>query len=329
MKFITKIWMGCAVIGALIGVYYADKYKSSQKEDEIRQLNFAVWFEPSEVLEFKLENSENTLLFKRQNNTSPWRMSVPKQTLAENERINDLLFQLSKVPVHQELTPNAELMAGNPIELAKYGLLKPALTLSLTLKNKETKKLLLGRPADIGKKKDRAFYQYALNVERKNLLIVDGASFSLIQLDANEFRSKRIGNFNFKDVAAFEIATPQGKVELKKEGENWKQVAPEASGKVNTASVESFLANYQGLAADKLIELNQTQNESALNLTNPSAVVTFKNASDTPLQTFKLGMTKEGVFIPMSPELVGQIGLDFWPELVPAPKLFTTATTPN
>lgn len=332
MKFITKILLGCALVGVLAGVYYVDKRKSDKKELQMSEQNFAVLFKPDDVVQFKLESPENTIVFERQNKEALWRIVSPRSLAAENSLINSLVGSLSIMRVQQELVGKEKVLAGDPIELAKYELLKPSVTFTVTLQNKETKKLMLGKVAEIGKKNYKSFElsRYALNPNKKHLLIVDAVQFASLDLSNLEtFRSKRIGQFNYKDVAILDILTARGNIQLKKENDRWKQLWPEASDKVNSAFVEEFLRNYQGLTVEKLIDPTDArmQGEDPFRLKNPAAVVTVKNAAGDALQTFRLGLTKEGIFVPMSDGIIGQIGLESWPELIPSQGLFTASAS--
>ncbi|APJ04656.1 DUF4340 domain-containing protein [Silvanigrella aquatica] len=327
MKFSMKVSLGLLAIIALSGIYYGDNYFSEKKAEHQKEVSFAIFFETKDVLKFALKNSNGVFTFARDTNESPWKILTPSLLSADQDAVNNILAAIQQLAVLQEVPNTEKTLTGDKKALAQFGLENPKTSLSVNVTGKGEMNLFLGSPLDIGKGKigsSTATSLYAINPAKSKLLVVSNSLSSVIEnKNLYDFRTKRVGDFKGENVSSIEINYNNENILVTKNNNSWEVTKPvKWPGDINFIS--DYLSRFQGLLAQKVFEHSELTSEmmSKFNLTKPTAVVQLKDSNGKILQTFNLGITKEGVYSSMRDGAVAKISLDLWAELIPKEKLF-------
>jgi len=99
-------------------------------------------FEKDNATELIVQRGEEKLVCKRKDKDSDWEVTVPAGREGDDEKIKGLIdLLLSRVDRYEEYTPG---------DLAKYGLNKPAVVVTLKVKDEQDKVLQIGRRLEDG-----------------------------------------------------------------------------------------------------------------------------------------------------------------------------------
>ncbi len=327
MKFSTKVSFGLLAIIGLSVIYNGDNYFVDKKEERLKEVSFAIFFETKDVLKFSVKNPQGVFSFSRDSNESPWKMFTPSHLSADQDTVNNVLAAIQQLAVQQELPNTEKILTGDKKLLAQYGLENPKSSVTVNANRKGELQLFLGGSVDLGKKTAGVFNSssiYAVNPAKNKLLIVSNSLSNVIENKTlSDFRSKRIGDFKGENVTSIEINYNGEDILVSKNKDTWEVIKP-TKWPGDSNYVSDYLARYQGLLAQRVFEpseLNPNLIEK-YNLTKPSAVVAFRDSTGKILQAFNLGITKDGVYSSMKDGAVARISLDLWPDLVPKEKLF-------
>ena len=328
MKFSTKVALGLFAIAGLTAIYYGDNYYTQKKEERTKEASYAIYFETKDVLGFKIKNKNGIFNFVRSTNEDPWKLIAPVELSADQDAANNILAAVQQLKTQQEIANTENLLSTNDQKLlAPYGLENP--NASITIENKSHKEsvLLLGSGLELGNKISGIVAPssiYAKNPAKNKLLVVDSSFAELISNKVlADFRTKRVSDFKGNKVNNINIKYNGEVITAIKENNSWKVVEPTAwPGDANFIS--DYLSRYQGLLAQKIYERSEVNDNliEKLNLKNPIATVTFAESPGHILQTFKLGITKEGIYTFIKDGAIAKINLELWPELVPKEKYF-------
>lgn len=327
MKFSTKISFGLLAIIGLSVIYYGDNYFIQKKEERLKEVSFAIFFETKDVLKFSVKNQQGNFSFSRDSNELPWKILTPYQLSADQDAVNNVLAAIQQLAVQQELDKTENILIGDKKLLAQYGLENPKSFVTVTVNGKGDRQLFLGSSVDLGKKVVGVITPssvYAINPIKKKLLVVSNSLSNVIENKAlSDFRSKRVGDFKGEKVASIEINYNGENLLISKDKGSWEVIKPTKwPGDFNYIS--DYLSRYQGLLAQRVYEPSEINSSvmEKFNLTKPSAVVTFKDSTGKILQSFNMGITKDGIYSSMRDGAVARISLELWPDLVPKEKFF-------
>ena len=327
MKFSTKVSLGLLAIIGLSAIYYGDNYFVQKKEERLKEVSFAIFFETKDVLKFSVKNPQGIFSFSRDSNESPWKMFTPFHLSADQDAVNNVLAAIQQLAVQQELPNTENTLTGDKKLLIPYGLENPKSSVTVNANGKGELHLLLGGSVDLGKKTSGVFNPssiYAINPSKKKLLVVSNSLSNVIENKTlSDFRSKRVGDFKGENVASIEINYNNEDFLVTKNKGAWEVVKP-TKWPGDDTFISDYLARYQGLLAQRVYEPSEVNPNTMekFNLTKPNAVVTFKDSTGKILQSFNLGITKEGIYSSMKDGAVARISLELWPDLVPKEKLF-------
>lgn len=316
MKFSTKIILGIIAIAVLCLVYYSDDYFSRKKEEKKEELAKALFFKTADVTKFSLTNPNGKFTFTTSSSSSPseWKMLEPQQINADQDAVANTLTALSQINVQQELD------ATEHEKKETFSLDKPKVTASVTLKDNKAITLEIGGGVDIGGKNNTTpISVYGLNSNRPNVLVLDATNVnSIMNKSFSDFRTKRVAIFKAQDVAAFSINSKDINISIEKKQSKW-NILKQQNSVADDNFITSFIATYQSLFAQKVIEKNEVAKVGLekYDLAAPAAKVKFSDEHGKVLQEFSLGITKEAVYMLMPDGAVAQFNLSSWPDYVP------------
>jgi hypothetical protein len=165
-----------------------------------------------------------------------------------------------RVAVQNALRPWAELRAerfaayGAKIEWAKFGLDKPAATVSVTVLPltggaAETHSLALGKAVE------GTDGRYARFDERPGVAVLSAAMVRELTHAPLDFADRTLFAFDPVELIAIRRSGPAGELELVKKDEGW-QVTKPAADRPDQPALEELAERLAGLRADKVAELN-------------------------------------------------------------------------
>jgi hypothetical protein len=220
-----------------------------------------------------------------------WRLAAPVKGRAANAQVESLLSTISGLEERGRVEQTA-------VDLAKVGLTKPSLTLSLwTRKGAKPQKFDIGADTPDGQD------LYARLEGRKDLLVLSAYVRSQLNRKADDLRDKEPFHFSTPDeVFAFALARGQETIELRRgKGARtkpgaWKIVAP-VKADADPSAVDSVLRALQNARVQKFVQ-ESPKDVAAFGLSQPRLTVTVewrkKNERRTHTDTLLVGGPFEG-----------------------------------
>jgi hypothetical protein len=198
-------------------------------------------FDPKAVTGFEVVLPDETLAVDSADGA--WRLTKPTALRADTETITDFLDKLSAQKVR-------EFVADGPPSRAPYGLERPTRVTIHTGRDKDrvSRTLLLGKvdPAKKG--------IYAMRPDEPTVLLVGEELWNAVPKNVAVLRNRTLVEVDRDKVTRLQIESPKGTVEVAREGDQWKIVAPEpmATDQVEVGAVLSRVRELraQGFLSD-------------------------------------------------------------------------------
>lgn len=185
-------------------------------------------FDPKAVTGFEVVLPDETLAV--ENADGAWRLTKPTAQRADTETITDFLDKLNAQKVR-------EFVADSPPSRAPYGLERPTRVTIHTGRDKDrvSRSLLLGKvdPAKKG--------IYAMRPDEPTVLLVGEELWNAVPKNVAVLRNRTLVEVDRDKVTRLQIEGSKGTVEVAREGDQWKIVAPEplATDQVEVGAVLS------------------------------------------------------------------------------------------
>ncbi|HVG79372.1 MAG TPA: DUF4340 domain-containing protein [Patescibacteria group bacterium] len=185
-------------------------------------------FDPKAVTGFEVVLPDETLAV--ENADGAWRLTKPTAQRADTETITDFLDKLNAQKVR-------EFVADGPPSRAPYGLERPTRVTIHTGRDKDrvSRSLLLGKvdPAKKG--------IYAMRPDEPTVLLVGEELWNAVPKNVAVLRNRTLVEVDRDKVTRLQIEGSKGMVEIAREGDQWKIVAPEplATDQVEVGAVLS------------------------------------------------------------------------------------------
>lgn len=185
-------------------------------------------FDPKAVTGFEVVLPDETLAV--ENADGAWRLTKPTARRADTETITDFLDKLNAQKVR-------EFVADSPPSRAPYGLERPTRVTIHTGRDKDrvSRSLLLGKvdPAKKG--------IYAMRPDEPTVLLVGEELWNAVPKNVAVLRNRTLVEVDRDKVTRLQIEGSKGTVEVAREGDQWKIVAPEplATDQVEVGAVLS------------------------------------------------------------------------------------------
>lgn len=213
------------------------------------------------ISSFDLSNASGQLAASKKNDQ--WQFTKPGTTLADPDAMDGLLQAVANAKM-------ASVVEEKPEHLDRYGLQKPAITLTAT----EGK----GSPATllVGKKSGTAYF--ARDASRPTIFTINDDVYSKLTQKYAELRDKKVVNIPASDMQQIQISDPAGSLAVsrkKDDSENWTFQAPEQQ-KGKPASGWKIVDALTGLTADEI--LDHPSAADLKSLTKPETTVVVTNA---------------------------------------------------
>lgn len=276
------------ILAIVAGAYYALEAKGKKSGDDAKRVLLA---EEKEVEKISIKKGEQTLVAKRAGDG--WRLIEPVDAKADATEINSLLQVI--LTARQERTIDEQ-----PKHLAEYGLERPAILLTLTLKgDKALPGLLLGDTTPNG------FSVYAKRNDQPAVFLVANTSRNRLDRNAADLRDKTVLALEPDKVGQVELIGKGRSIRLRNTGaDGWELTQPtkgradaemvrQLLWKIRDVRVKEFLADGAGAKRrygldrpDLLVELMEGSSLKRLLL---------KKAPDPKVGLYALAEPGEGV----------------------------------
>jgi hypothetical protein len=222
-----------------------------------------------------------------------WKITAPAALKADESATSDLLFKARDLRAK-------EFVADDGKQLARYGLDKPQLRLSVWEKDAKEPKTLLVVPA---KEKDLA---YATLAAGGPIVLVDARALTDLARSAQDLRDRTLfGSFDTRDVTRVQIQRKDQTLVLDRKGEeDWQLSAPK-QGKARGGRVNDLLWSLRNLRWKDLVA-EQGWEPAKYGLDAPGTTITLSGKDGKPLAALAIGTRDKAeayVRVPEQPAL--------------------------
>lgn len=244
MKFKETIALMAAFIGIVLYYFLIDvPTEKRDKEEKIRSKKVLL-FDSGDVEAFSIIKGNNSITLKR-SGTNQWQMTSPVDAKGDSATASNFLSSLS-------ILSFTRVVEDSPKDLAIFGLDTPALEITLSLKNGETKKIQVGDNNPMGNK-----IYLARSGDNKVLT----AAITLNSLDRRvyDLRDKTILDFETSQITKLECTRDEKTLTIEKLGDSWKLSEEETTAKGNENEIANFLNTMRAARVKEFIEENPEQ----------------------------------------------------------------------
>jgi hypothetical protein len=225
-----------------------------------------------------------------------WKITAPAALKVDETAMSDLLFKARDLKAK-------EFVAEDHKQLARYGLDRPEVRLSLWEKEAKEPKTLLVAAA---KEKDLAYATVTGGGAAQPVVLVDGKALADLARSAQDLRDRTVlGSFDVQSVTRVEIKRKDATLVLERKGDtDWQLVAPR-QGKARATRVSDFLWTLRSLRWRDLVA-EQGWDAAKYGLDTPAATITLAGKDGKPLAAVAVGGRDKGdvyVRVPEQPAL--------------------------
>jgi len=278
------------VLALLAGAYYALEAKGKKSGGDANQL-YRV--DEKEIETISIRRGGEQVVLRR--DVDAWLMIEPVQAKADNAEITSLLNAITSARL--ERTINEE-----PKSLGEYGLDRPAITLTVSLKGDKPLSNLL-----LGDKNPNGFSVYAKREDMPPVFLVADSLRSRLDRKATDLRDKTLLHVEPDKVKRLELSGKGRSISLSNAGtDQWEMVQPikakadssavrDLLWKIRNARVKEFLSS--GADTTRRYGLDRPDLIVALTQEGASKRLVLKKASDPTVGLYALAVPGEGVVI--------------------------------
>ena len=278
------------VLAVLAGAYYVLEVKGKKTEDAAKQL-FRT--DEKEIEKISITRGGERISLKRDGDS--WRMIEPVQAKADTTEIASLLNAITSATL--ERTIHEE-----PKSLGEYGLDRPAIKLTVSLKGDKLFSNLL-----LGDKNPNGFSVYAKREDKPPVFLVADSLKSRLDRKATDLRDKTLLHVEPDKVKRLELSGKGRSISLSNAGtDQWEMVQPikakadssavrDLLWKIRNARVKEFLSS--GADTTRRYGLDRPDLIVALTQEGASKRLLLKKASDPTVGLYALAQPGEGVVI--------------------------------
>jgi len=227
-------------------------------------------FNSAEITQLSIRHKGEPQLDLSHNSAGAWQITAPKPLAADQDSVSSLLSSLSSVTADR-------IVEDKPSDLAPFGLASPSVELDATLKDKQTKKLLIGDQSPAGNS------YYAMLAGDPRLFTI--ASYTKTNLDKSsaDLRDKRLFTADFDKVSQIELLnqTSPAKPEITfaRDKDAWQILKPKPA-RADSSQVEDLIRSLKDAKLDAASS-DEAKHAAAFKFALPIATVKLTGASGT------------------------------------------------
>lgn len=251
------------VLLLLIGGYIYF-FQAGKPEEETQKL-FNI--KPDEITKINLKYPSQEIELARTDGT--WKMLKPIQANADSAAVTTLTHEVADADVKRTVDENAP-------DLALYGLAKPAVTVTVSTKDKSLPGIEVGKNSPIG------YSVYIKTTDKPAVLLTSGGFGPGTKRTVSDLRDHTLMTFKVDDVKKLVVKQDgQPPVELDKQQSNWKIVKP-AAYDADSNGVRTLLGSLSNARIDEFTSDNPAH-LSHYGLDKPALEVSvFTGAGQSP-----------------------------------------------
>ena len=198
-------------LGAFYYVYEVRLGPEREKTEGRKGRVFTV--EPADVVEVELKRTDSTVKLKREGDG--WQILAPVNARGDRGPVDETVTSIVTARMDREIE-------ANPKSPGDFGLDRPAVEVTLRLKDGKHVGLVLGAKSPTG------VWVYAREADKPAVFVVGDSVLRDTTRPVAEFRDKTVLAFEQKDVTGLELALRDDKIALEQADGRWKLTKPRA-----------------------------------------------------------------------------------------------------
>jgi len=228
MRFRTTLIFVLILLGLGAYVYWVEVPQSREEAKKKTVLTF----NPDDVTKVSLSYADRNVAV--QKSGTDWRLTQPIEAPADATTVRNLISAVAEAEVKKTFE--------KVTDLTPYGLDKPFVKVTITVKGKELPTILVGKATPVG------YSAYAKKTNEQTVLLTTAAFRAGMDKQVKDLRDKTIVSFADHDVHKVEIAGDGKDVALVQTDNRWTIERP-ASYAADAAAMRSFLSALRSLRA--------------------------------------------------------------------------------
>jgi hypothetical protein len=253
-----------------------------KKVDDLRDKRLAEVPEDKEVQKLQLQRPDGAVEIQRRGDDK-WEMVQPFTAPAEKFDVEGLLSQLRSAEADKFVENNAA-------DLAKYGLDRPQLTLTVTDKKGKQHAVVFG-------KRDKDGNLYAARPDDREVTLVGKTTFENLNKQPGDLRDRSLVTLERDKIRYVELTNKQGTVRLQKVNDSEWQFADVTDPKAKKAKKDAVERVIDGVRSSARKHLEETPKDLAkYGLDKPEISVRVNEGSGTSQVVLVGKKTPDGTF---------------------------------
>jgi hypothetical protein len=270
-----------AVLAGLTGVLYWSNHQKPAETSSADAPPKILSLKQDDVSKIDLKKKGGDELVLAKDGAGKWQITAPKPLAVEQSAVSPMLSSLSTLTSERLVEEKAS-------DLVPYGLSDPALTATITEKNNQTQKLLLGDQTPAG----NAVYAKLENDPR--VFIIASYNKSSIDKTSNDLRDKRLLTVDADKISKVELIARKDDIEFGRNKDSWQIVKPKPL-RADGGQVEELLRTLTDARMD-LSGTDQDAGKIASTFASATPVATAKVTSESGTQELQVRKNKDDYY---------------------------------
>ncbi len=236
----------------------------------------AFTLEANDIASIELRSPSHDLVVER-GKDGGWVLTKPIATNADQTAVDSMAGAISSL----EITDTAD---ENPTDLAQFGLARPAVTLTVTTKNKHVLPAI-----EVGKETPVGNSAYIRMSDQPAVLLVASSFPPNVEKSVDDLRSRALITLKPASINRIVItpASSGPEIELERKGENWMIVKPERTA-ADGAAVQQFLDTVTAGQVSEFVD-DKPSDLTKYGLVSPSLRIAFYGGKDNQEESMLFG----------------------------------------
>lgn len=262
------------ILAALSGfMYWSNRHQPTSMDEGGAKLKEVetpkiLAFNAADITQLSIRHKDEPPLDLSRNSTGAWQITAPKSLAADQDSVSSLLSSLSSVTADR-------VVDEKPSDLAPFGLATPSVELDAALKDKQTKKLLIGDQTPAGSS------YYAMLAGDPRLFTI--ASYTKTNLDksSSDLRDKRLLTADFDKVTQIALLNQKSpakpEITFARDKDAWQILKPKPA-RADSSNVEDLIRSLKDAKLDAA-NSDEAKDSAAFKSASPFATVKLAGAS--------------------------------------------------
>jgi hypothetical protein len=263
------------ILASLSGVlYWSNRHKPNSVDEgnvKLKQVESPkiLAFNHDDIIQLAIRHKDTAQIDLSRNNSGAWQITSPKPLSADQDAVASFLSSFSSVS-------SDRVVDEKPGDLVPFGLKPPAVELDATLKDKSTRKLLIGDQTPAGNS-----YYVMLSGDPRLFTI---ASYVKSGLDksAGDLRDKRLLTADFDNVSQIDLLNQKSpkkqQITFARNKDSWQILKPEPF-RAASSRVEDLIHSLKQVELD--VTSDEAKDTAAFRSAVPFSTVKITGASGT------------------------------------------------